>query len=200
MEDAMDAQSVGGVPAADWYPDPCGRHESRYWDGVAWTDNVADQGQASIDPVDPAAAAEPVLVTLTRVSDPSWGGSHTVYLTDRRFVVEQVLSVGAGMGAVAAGGLVGATIAMNAAEKKQARMGGQARSMDDVLRTANKAYAIDYAAISSIVLTKKTLPVGYSRFKIASSQKNVTLAFQRTSFDEVAAALTGLLPGRVTAK
>ncbi|MFP4634905.1 MAG: DUF2510 domain-containing protein [Nitriliruptoraceae bacterium] len=38
------------IPAA-WHPDPTGRHEYRYWDGQQWTDHVADQGQASIDPV-----------------------------------------------------------------------------------------------------------------------------------------------------
>jgi Protein of unknown function (DUF2510) len=48
----MDSQSAGGVPAADWYPDPRSRHELRYWDGAAWTDHVADGGQTSVDPVD----------------------------------------------------------------------------------------------------------------------------------------------------
>ncbi len=28
----------------DWYPDPYGRHESRYWDGTRWTVEVSDQG------------------------------------------------------------------------------------------------------------------------------------------------------------
>ena len=31
-------------PAANWYPDPTGRHEHRYWDGNAWTDHVSDRG------------------------------------------------------------------------------------------------------------------------------------------------------------
>lgn len=38
--------------AADWYPDPLGRHEFRYWDGSAWTDNVSSHGTTSIDPVE----------------------------------------------------------------------------------------------------------------------------------------------------
>jgi uncharacterized protein YxjI len=29
-------------PAANWYPDPSGRHEKRYWDGATWTDRVMD--------------------------------------------------------------------------------------------------------------------------------------------------------------
>jgi uncharacterized protein YxjI len=38
--------------AANWYPDPMGRHELRYWDGRGWTDHVSDQGVAATDAVD----------------------------------------------------------------------------------------------------------------------------------------------------
>jgi hypothetical protein len=34
-----------------WHPDPTARHQYRYWDGQAWTDDVADQGTTSVDPV-----------------------------------------------------------------------------------------------------------------------------------------------------
>jgi hypothetical protein len=33
-----------------WAADPTGRHQLRYWDGKAWTDYVADNGQESRDP------------------------------------------------------------------------------------------------------------------------------------------------------
>jgi uncharacterized protein YxjI len=36
---------------ANWYPDPTGRHELRYWDGSAWTDHVSNGGRAATDPV-----------------------------------------------------------------------------------------------------------------------------------------------------
>lgn len=36
---------------AGWLPDPRGRHDFRYWDGKCWTDNVADDGAAGVDPV-----------------------------------------------------------------------------------------------------------------------------------------------------
>ena len=39
---------------ADWYPDPGGRHEVRYWDGSRWTDHVTDSGVQSVDPLPPA--------------------------------------------------------------------------------------------------------------------------------------------------
>ena len=35
---------------ADWYPDPFGRHERRYWDGSKWTDHVASRGRQEVDP------------------------------------------------------------------------------------------------------------------------------------------------------
>lgn len=44
------------TPAA-WYPDPEGRHQFRYWDGSRWTDDVADGGVASIDPLTAAPVA-----------------------------------------------------------------------------------------------------------------------------------------------
>ena len=38
-------------PPAGWHPDPSGRHEYRYWDGVTWTDQVSDAGAVSADPL-----------------------------------------------------------------------------------------------------------------------------------------------------
>jgi hypothetical protein len=35
-------------PAA-WLPDPSGRHEARWWDGLRWTDQVLDRGRVSQD-------------------------------------------------------------------------------------------------------------------------------------------------------
>lgn len=37
-------------PPADWYPDPFGRHEKRYWDGGEWTEHVASHGRQEVDP------------------------------------------------------------------------------------------------------------------------------------------------------
>jgi hypothetical protein len=40
-----------GAPPADWYPDPTGRHQHRYWDGARWTAWVADAGVTGRDPL-----------------------------------------------------------------------------------------------------------------------------------------------------
>ena len=45
-------QAGAGAPGqhpAGWYPDPFGRHESRYWDGQRWTEHVASHGRQSVD-------------------------------------------------------------------------------------------------------------------------------------------------------
>ena len=41
---------AGGIPA-DWYADPTGGHQHRYWNGSAWTEHVADNGVQAVDPV-----------------------------------------------------------------------------------------------------------------------------------------------------
>jgi hypothetical protein len=140
-----------------------------------------------------------MLMTLPRATDVTWGGFMNVYLTNRRLVVEPVLGTGAAMGAVAAGGLVGLTIARNAAEKRWSQeVDRQVRTLDEILLSSSNAYAIDYGDIAEMVLTRKALPIGHSRCKIRSTQKNVTLAFKREMFDGVSAVLAGMLPGRVT--
>jgi hypothetical protein len=40
----------GGIPA-DWYADPTGGHQLRYWNGGAWTQHVSDNGVQAVDPV-----------------------------------------------------------------------------------------------------------------------------------------------------
>ncbi len=39
---------VSAVPAG-WKPDPTRNHQFRYWDGVNWTENIADNGSQSRD-------------------------------------------------------------------------------------------------------------------------------------------------------
>jgi hypothetical protein len=45
--------------APGWYPDPTGRHETRWYDGGMWTAHVADAGTTSRDPLAPGATGSP---------------------------------------------------------------------------------------------------------------------------------------------
>jgi hypothetical protein len=42
------------APAAQWFADPSGRHQHRWWDGSTWTEHVADNGVVSADAPQPA--------------------------------------------------------------------------------------------------------------------------------------------------
>jgi hypothetical protein len=48
---AYPGSAGAGVPAAGWFPDPYHRHQVRWFDGVAWTEHVADGGVSSRDPL-----------------------------------------------------------------------------------------------------------------------------------------------------
>jgi hypothetical protein len=46
-------QSPAATPSAmvpaGWQPDPSGRHQLRYWDGMGWSAAVSDNGQVGSD-------------------------------------------------------------------------------------------------------------------------------------------------------
>jgi uncharacterized protein YxjI len=71
---------------ADWYPDPFGRHELRYWDGAQWTEHVSSHGRQAIDP-------------------PSGGGHIPTVNRKTEKVVRDVQKVGAAAG-LAGGGSI----------------------------------------------------------------------------------------------
>jgi len=56
----MEGSDRQAGPLANWYSDPTGRHQYRYWDGTAWTHHVANNGEASVDPLNqqPAEARD----------------------------------------------------------------------------------------------------------------------------------------------
>lgn len=62
------------MSVSSWEPDPTGRHQYRWWDGEQWTDQVADDGIQTVDPVSTAEANLP-LETLPSVPAPS-GAAH----------------------------------------------------------------------------------------------------------------------------
>ncbi|MFN8104304.1 MAG: DUF2510 domain-containing protein [Acidimicrobiia bacterium] len=44
---------LGSSAPPTWAPDPTGRHQWRWWGGLAWTEHVADDGVAALDPLEP---------------------------------------------------------------------------------------------------------------------------------------------------
>lgn len=46
---------------ADWYADPSGRFQLRYWDGATWTEHVSTHGQVARSPLPTAAPPQPAI-------------------------------------------------------------------------------------------------------------------------------------------
>lgn len=58
-----------GAPGADWYPDPTGRFEYRFYNGAAWTADVSRGGFRYVDPL-------PVIATTASVTTSRTDPSH----------------------------------------------------------------------------------------------------------------------------
>jgi uncharacterized protein YxjI len=77
---------------ANWYPDPNGRAELRYWDGEAWTDQVSTAGAQSTDPVAGGAAsleADSLGAGPTAGNEAKAGGGGGTIFTEPVLVVNQ---------------------------------------------------------------------------------------------------------------
>lgn len=49
-DETTPTDAAPAVAAADWYPDPLGRAELRYFDGTAWTEHICTGGDQQVDP------------------------------------------------------------------------------------------------------------------------------------------------------
>ncbi len=89
--------------AGEWRPDPEGRFEYRWWDGQAWTDQVAHEGQVGVVPLGgggPGATAgtpEPAPSPTPAVAGPGGGGGGfagiTGDLVDGRFSEREAAAI-----------------------------------------------------------------------------------------------------------
>lgn len=52
----------------NWYPDPSGRHEYRWFDGVNWSDQVSDHGRQGTDPITGPGALPDSGITADRLA------------------------------------------------------------------------------------------------------------------------------------
>jgi len=93
---------------ANWYPDPMGRHDLRFWDGARWTEHVSTSGETAIDhldgtqPVSIGIAPEKIQQQVERgsargargaaVSQPTGTGGGTIF-TEPILVVNQKAKV-----------------------------------------------------------------------------------------------------------
>jgi uncharacterized protein YxjI len=85
----------------NWYPDPWGRHEHRYYDGTGWTEHVSSHGRAAVDP--PGGTANIPTVNRTPekiqqdvatagVQGPSQVGGGSIF-TEQVLVVNQKVKI-----------------------------------------------------------------------------------------------------------
>ncbi len=51
VDTVASSNASNSAAPADWYPDPSGRFELRYWNGSMWTEHVLNNGQQFIDTV-----------------------------------------------------------------------------------------------------------------------------------------------------
>ena len=77
---SIDEQGPQSSQHAGWRSDPTRRHQYRYFDGVTWSDHVADYGQQSQDPlvapppqVNPATATPPMMAAAPSAAAPAQG-------------------------------------------------------------------------------------------------------------------------------
>lgn len=54
------------LPKANWYPDPHGRFDLRYWDGAMWTEHVSRAGVQMVD--DPSVASPTIATNVVEVA------------------------------------------------------------------------------------------------------------------------------------
>ena len=202
----MENEIAGSVPAADWYPDPRGGHELRYWDGTAWTDHVADGGQTSVDGGGVTeTSSEPVLLTLYRAKEVRAGVGDplvNVHLTGRRLLLEYLTSMH--IGATVAGGLVGRAIAASVENKAVEMTESPARTASEILSSPNEVRTVDYADVKKMLVRRtygkgSVITISSTRSTVNAS-KSAIIAFDREMFDQASELLARMMPGRVTVK
>jgi len=81
-------------PPAGWHPDPSGRHDLRYWDGLRWTEHVVSAGSLTVDPL----VGAPVLAASAGRVLPGWyrdpSGRHEQRYWDGARWTEHVVTAG----------------------------------------------------------------------------------------------------------
>lgn len=89
-----DVAGASGQHPPAWYPDPSGRHESRWWDGTRWTEHVASHGRQGVDPPDGGGAVPTVHRSTDKITrDVARAGAATGSMGGGSVFTEPVLVV-----------------------------------------------------------------------------------------------------------
>lgn len=145
---------------------------------------------------------EILLARLTHIkaSDVPWGGFLELYLTNKRIILVFVSGPGTAIAASLAAGFIGSMIVSKHADKKGEQMYADAKSLDQILASSPKNYAINYNDITDISMKRRALPIGYSRAEIRTRNRKVSYAFERKWFDDVLRVLKSVLPKKIEVK
>ena len=57
-----------GPPGKGWYPDPAGSSLLRWWDGGAWTDDMASRDEVPVGPIPSPSVGKVLLVVVAAVA------------------------------------------------------------------------------------------------------------------------------------
>jgi len=77
---------------ADWYPDPLGRAQLRYWDGTSWTRHVATNGVQSSEPPE-YPLTQPVAVAPQAPIFPGYPPAQTAPRGGGRLIAAGILAI-----------------------------------------------------------------------------------------------------------
>jgi Protein of unknown function (DUF2510) len=153
---------------AGWFADPVGLHQLRYYSGGQWTEHVADNGIAGVDPL--VSARTTTLASRVAVSEsgpPSNASSHTLRSASRRWPISRLRMAAAAV--VVLLGAVGAVFIV-----RQPTSQAVSHSV-----TASKVLKIGNARSALLVLSD--MPRGWTSTKSTNNNSAIPGAAQLAS-------------------
>ena len=167
------------MDSGSWQPDPTRRHELRWWTGTQWSDQVADHGVTTNDPLHPLAAPQPTapplpVTSIGAATAPAAGGGRS---GSRR----TVLLLGGAAGLV---GLVAAVTFVLTKDDGGSQVG------------AATTTATSVPTSSTAIPTTTNTTAATSTSAVPSTAASTTVAPSTTAQVAVTAeALLGIMPG-----
>lgn len=186
--------------AAEWYPDPTGRHQFRYFDGDVWTENVSDAGVATTDSDPILVPVEELKLEVPRAGSP--GGSATLYFTNKRMVAELSMTSSHRSNVYLLGGVVGTVIAeKRAAKRKEVAPEVTVAQLDELIAEKKKGtFEVIYSDLVSVRMERGWgMQHKLGRMKV-QGRKSLTFTFDVEHYDTILSILQAAIPEKVTEK